>query len=94
MDPDEVKSKLQGLAFGNVLAAAARDYKKVTLARPGRSPPSPPLRFHALLVAVTAPSGLIRSESAEELATPPSWPSWISGQVLCCGCSSSPYDRC
>jgi hypothetical protein len=31
MDPDEVKSKLQGLAFGNVLAAAARDYKKVTL---------------------------------------------------------------
>lgn len=33
MDPDEVKSKLQGLAFGNVLAAAARDYKKEVLAK-------------------------------------------------------------
>jgi hypothetical protein len=51
MDPDEVKSKLQGLAFGNVLAAAARDYKKVTLARAS----FPPLLFHALRVAVTAP---------------------------------------
>lgn len=29
MDPDSVKSTLQNLAFGNVLAAAARDYKKV-----------------------------------------------------------------
>ncbi|XBH97964.1 hypothetical protein VPH35_127550 [Triticum aestivum] len=33
MDPDEVKSKLQGLAFGNVLAAAARDYKKEVIAK-------------------------------------------------------------
>uniref|UniRef100_A0A453QXN9 Uncharacterized protein n=1 Tax=Aegilops tauschii subsp. strangulata TaxID=200361 RepID=A0A453QXN9_AEGTS len=55
MDPDEVKSKLQGLAFGNVLAAAARDYKKVTLARPRRLLPLPNLRFHALRVAVTPP---------------------------------------
>ena len=29
MDPDAVKSTLSNLAFGNVLAAAARDYKKV-----------------------------------------------------------------
>lgn len=29
MDPDTVKSTLSNLAFGNVLAAAARDYKKV-----------------------------------------------------------------
>lgn len=29
MDTDSVKSTLQNLAFGNVLAAAARDYKKV-----------------------------------------------------------------
>jgi len=33
MDPEEVKSKLQGLAFGNVLAAAARDYKKEVIAK-------------------------------------------------------------
>jgi hypothetical protein len=29
MDPDAVKSTLSNLAFGNVIAAAARDYKKV-----------------------------------------------------------------
>ncbi|CAA0833347.1 Unknown protein [Striga hermonthica] len=29
MDPDSVKSTLSGLAFGNVLAAAARDYQKL-----------------------------------------------------------------
>lgn len=29
MDPDSVKSTLQTLAFGNVMAAAARDYQKV-----------------------------------------------------------------
>ncbi|CAH1444886.1 unnamed protein product [Lactuca virosa] len=28
MDPDSVKSTLQTLAFGNVMAAAARDYQK------------------------------------------------------------------
>ncbi|KAL8147720.1 thioredoxin domain-containing protein PLP3B-like isoform X2 [Apium graveolens] len=33
MDPDSVKSTLQNLAFGNVLAAAARDYKKEVLAQ-------------------------------------------------------------
>ncbi|GER27990.1 thioredoxin domain-containing protein [Striga asiatica] len=32
MDPDSVKSTLSNLAFGNVLAAAARDYKKEMLA--------------------------------------------------------------
>ncbi|KAL9815623.1 putative Thioredoxin-like superfamily [Arabidopsis thaliana] len=32
MDPDTVKSTLSNLAFGNVLAAAARDYKKEVLA--------------------------------------------------------------
>ncbi|CAN7118476.1 unnamed protein product [Brassica rapa subsp. narinosa] len=32
MDPDAVKSTLSNLAFGNVLAAAARDYKKEVLA--------------------------------------------------------------
>ncbi|KAL7144196.1 hypothetical protein ABFS83_08G242800 [Erythranthe nasuta] len=31
MDPDSVKSTLSNLAFGNVLAAAARDYKKELL---------------------------------------------------------------
>ncbi|KAG9135803.1 hypothetical protein Leryth_002524 [Lithospermum erythrorhizon] len=31
MDPDSVKSTLSTLAFGNVLAAAARDYKKEVL---------------------------------------------------------------
>ncbi len=30
MDPDAVKSTLSNLAFGNVMAAAARDYQKVT----------------------------------------------------------------
>lgn len=29
MDPDSVKSTLSNLAFGNVMAAAARDYQKV-----------------------------------------------------------------
>lgn len=29
MDPDAVKSTLSNLAFGNVMAAAARDYQKV-----------------------------------------------------------------
>lgn len=29
MDPDAVKSTLTNLAYGNVLAAAARDYQKV-----------------------------------------------------------------
>ncbi|KAJ0629733.1 hypothetical protein HanIR_Chr00c06g0906031 [Helianthus annuus] len=28
MDPDSVKSTLQTLAYGNVMAAAARDYQK------------------------------------------------------------------
>ncbi|XP_030523979.1 thioredoxin domain-containing protein PLP3B [Rhodamnia argentea] len=31
MDPDSVKSTLQNLAFGNVMAAAARDYQKEIL---------------------------------------------------------------
>lgn len=30
MDPDTVKSTLTNLAFGNVMAAAARDYQKVS----------------------------------------------------------------
>jgi hypothetical protein len=30
MDPDAVKSTLSNLAFGNVIAAAARDLQKVT----------------------------------------------------------------
>lgn len=29
MDPNSVKSTLSNLAFGNVMAAAARDYQKV-----------------------------------------------------------------
>jgi len=29
MDPDAVKSTLSNLAFGNVMAAAARNYQKV-----------------------------------------------------------------
>lgn len=29
MNPDSVKSTLSNLAFGNVMAAAARDYQKV-----------------------------------------------------------------
>jgi hypothetical protein len=31
MDPNTVKSTLSNLAFGNVMAAAARDYQKVSL---------------------------------------------------------------
>ena len=31
MDPDAVKSTLQNLAFGNVMAAAARNYQKELL---------------------------------------------------------------
>jgi hypothetical protein len=34
MDPDAVKSTLSNLAFGNVMAAAARDYQKVTHSLP------------------------------------------------------------
>ncbi|KAH7683530.1 ATP binding protein [Dioscorea alata] len=33
MDPDAVKSTLSNLAFGNVMAAAARDYQKEMLAK-------------------------------------------------------------
>ncbi|GMI64747.1 phosducin-like protein 3 homolog [Hibiscus trionum] len=33
MDPDSVKSTLSHLAFGNVMAAAARDYQKDLLAQ-------------------------------------------------------------
>ncbi|XP_070052269.1 thioredoxin domain-containing protein PLP3B-like isoform X2 [Nicotiana tomentosiformis] len=33
MDPDSVKSTLSNLAFGNVMAAAARDYQKEVLAQ-------------------------------------------------------------
>ncbi|KAK6125650.1 hypothetical protein DH2020_040611 [Rehmannia glutinosa] len=33
MDPDSVKSTLSNLAFGNVMAAAARDYQKEVLAK-------------------------------------------------------------
>ncbi|KAK1275010.1 hypothetical protein QJS04_geneDACA016104 [Acorus gramineus] len=33
MDPDSVKSTLSGLAFGNVMAAAARDYQKELLSQ-------------------------------------------------------------
>lgn len=33
MDPDSVKSTLSNLAFGNVMAAAARDYQKEILAQ-------------------------------------------------------------
>ncbi|KAL6875800.1 hypothetical protein ACP4OV_013313, partial [Aristida adscensionis] len=33
MDPDTVKSTLSNLAFGNVIAAAARDYQKEILAK-------------------------------------------------------------
>ncbi|CAI9110832.1 OLC1v1010921C1 [Oldenlandia corymbosa var. corymbosa] len=33
MDPDSVKSTLQNLAFGNVMAAAARDYQKELVAQ-------------------------------------------------------------
>ncbi|KAK9134344.1 hypothetical protein Syun_013674 [Stephania yunnanensis] len=31
MDPEAFRSKMSGLAFGNVMAAAARDYQKATL---------------------------------------------------------------
>lgn len=34
MDPDSVKSTLSNLAFGNVMAAAARDYQKVCVCSP------------------------------------------------------------
>lgn len=37
MDPDAVKSTLQNLAFGNVMAAAARNYQKELLAE-GKAP--------------------------------------------------------
>ncbi|KAF4378160.1 hypothetical protein CsatB_025007 [Cannabis sativa] len=33
MDPDSVKSTLQNLAFGNVMAAAARDYQKEVISQ-------------------------------------------------------------
>ncbi|OAY85877.1 Thioredoxin domain-containing protein PLP3A, partial [Ananas comosus] len=33
MDPDSVRSTLSGLALGNVMAAAARDYQKEILAK-------------------------------------------------------------
>lgn len=44
MDPDSVKSTLSNLAFGNVLAAAARDYQKVIF----RTIPFPTLSFPTL----------------------------------------------
>jgi hypothetical protein len=34
MDPDAVKSTLSNLAYGNVIAAAARDYQKVAHSSP------------------------------------------------------------
>ena len=40
MDPDSVKSTLSNLAFGNVIAAAARDLQKVTDFSPNI--PAPP----------------------------------------------------
>ncbi|XP_021594423.1 thioredoxin domain-containing protein PLP3B isoform X2 [Manihot esculenta] len=39
MDPDSVKSTLSNLAFGNVMAAAARDYQKDLIAQ-GKAQPS------------------------------------------------------
>ncbi|CAI0427687.1 unnamed protein product [Linum tenue] len=38
MDPDSVKSTLSNLAFGNVMAAAARDYQKEILAQEKAQP--------------------------------------------------------
>lgn len=40
MDPDAVRSTLSGLAFGNVMAAAARDYQKELLTK-GKAQASP-----------------------------------------------------
>ena len=42
MDPDAVKSTLSNLAFGNVIAAAARDLQKVTDFSPPPNIPAPP----------------------------------------------------
>lgn len=46
MDPDSVKSTLSNLAFGNVIAAAARDIQKVTDFFPNI--PAPPYAAAAL----------------------------------------------
>lgn len=41
MDPDAVKSTLSNLAFGNVIAAAARNLQKVTGLKPNNIPAPP-----------------------------------------------------
>ena len=52
MDPNAVKSTLSNLAFGNVMAAAARDYQKV---------PSLPVFFN-LLCSIAFPTFKISIE--------------------------------
>jgi hypothetical protein len=66
MDPDAVKSTLSNLAFGNVIAAAARDYQKVT--HPSSSPPMSQCR---LVRPAMAPLWSLRyvSELAEEVSS-------------------------
>ncbi|KAF8700204.1 hypothetical protein HU200_034581 [Digitaria exilis] len=55
MDPDSVKSTLSNLAFGNVIAAAARDLQKVN--RPSTQlPPPPPDEMVAKDKAQAAPA--------------------------------------
>lgn len=51
MDPDSVKSTLSNLAFGNVMAAAARDYQKVLFLKLGFYLFALPSRFDVCLLA-------------------------------------------
>lgn len=49
MDPNSVKSTLSNLAFGNVMAAAARDYQKVLFLKLGPHLLTFPREFDALV---------------------------------------------
>lgn len=77
MDPDELKSKLHGLA------AAARDYKKATLAPASALHHSPPIRFHPYLLplytALRSDCGIgwLRSQQCRLRGPPGSWEKFL-----------------
>jgi len=74
MDPDAVKSTLSNLAFGNVIAAAARDLQKVTRWITSHLPLQYPSAASLCRSSYSDPAAGLRSWSTRHPAPAP----WIS----------------
>ncbi|XP_021685515.2 thioredoxin domain-containing protein PLP3A isoform X1 [Hevea brasiliensis] len=67
MDPNSIKSTLSNLAFGNVMAAAARDYQKVLFLKLGPHLLTLPSEFDVWLPAILELIAQEKSQTSSSL---------------------------